>query len=104
MNELRAEHLQPFSQFFDVMLNVFFQGGGFMKAVADMNVHEHLKLADGARQPVLSKLIVHPQEKCKSGIARFVNGSEPVSGAWQRVPLGKTYLHLHAAPDIMREP
>jgi hypothetical protein len=45
MNQLGAEDLQAFSQFFDLMLDIFFYGGSFMKAVTDVNVHEHLKLA-----------------------------------------------------------
>jgi hypothetical protein len=50
MNELGAEDLQAFPQFFDLMLDIFFYGGSFMKPVTDVNVHEHLKLADGDAQ------------------------------------------------------
>ena len=39
VNEFRTENLKPFSQFFDLMLDVFFYGGSFVKPVTDMNVH-----------------------------------------------------------------
>jgi hypothetical protein len=32
------------------MLDVFFNGGSFMKPVTDVDVHEHLKLANEAEQ------------------------------------------------------
>ena len=66
MDQLGAEDLQAFSQFFDLMLDVFFYGGSFMKAVTDVNVHEHLKLARRRRanQCFLPK-IVHPQKSAK---------------------------------------
>jgi len=50
MNQLGTEDLQPFPQFFDLMLNVFFYCGSFMKPVTDVDVHEHLKLANGDAQ------------------------------------------------------
>jgi hypothetical protein len=42
MHQFRTEHLQPFPQFFKLMLDVFFYGGSFMKAVTNVDVHEHL--------------------------------------------------------------
>jgi hypothetical protein len=51
VDELRAEYLQPLLQFFDLMLNVFFYGGDFMKTVTDVNVHERLGLANEVAQP-----------------------------------------------------
>jgi hypothetical protein len=52
MNEFRAENLQAFLQFFNLMLNVFFRGRRLVKTVTDVNVHEHLELAgrSGANQ------------------------------------------------------
>jgi hypothetical protein len=68
MNELRPENLEPLSQFFDLMLNVFFYGGSFMETVTDVNVHEHLKLAKKRSKPVLSVQIVHPVLRWKRAI------------------------------------
>jgi hypothetical protein len=51
MDQFGTEDLQAFSQFFDLMLDVFFYGGSFMKAVTDVDVHEHLGLANEATQP-----------------------------------------------------
>jgi hypothetical protein len=60
--------LQAFLQFFDLILNVFFDRGNFMKTVTDVYIHERLGLADEVRQ-VLScwtieqvdlRRIVHP--------------------------------------------
>jgi len=73
MNEFRAENLQPLPQFFDVMLNIFFYGGSFMKPITDVDVHEHLKLANEERKPVLSKAIVHPDAKWKRGFAGVIS-------------------------------
>jgi hypothetical protein len=39
MDQFRAKELQPFPQFFDLMLDVFFYGGSFMKPVTDVDVH-----------------------------------------------------------------
>ena len=39
VNEFGPENLQAFSQFFDLMLDVFFYGGSFMKTVTDVDVH-----------------------------------------------------------------
>jgi hypothetical protein len=39
MNQFRTEHLQPFPQFFDLMLDVFFYGGSFVEPVTDVDVH-----------------------------------------------------------------
>jgi hypothetical protein len=39
VDEFGAKDLQAFSQFFDLMLEVFLYGGSFMKAVTDVNVH-----------------------------------------------------------------
>jgi hypothetical protein len=36
-----------------------------MKAVTDVDVHEHLELANEERKPVLSKTILHPQAMWK---------------------------------------
>jgi hypothetical protein len=60
VNKFRAKNLQPFTQLFNLKLNFFFDGGSFMKTVTDMDVHEHLKLADEGRKPVLYVPIVHP--------------------------------------------
>ena len=40
-----------FSQLFDLMLNIFFNGGIFGKTIADVNVHERLGLANEVAQP-----------------------------------------------------
>jgi hypothetical protein len=71
MNKFRTEDLKPFSQFFDLMLNVFFYGGSFMKAITDVNVHERLGLANEVRNQVLScnnylSRIVHPEKKTQA--------------------------------------
>src|SRR3984957_15802004 len=50
MNEAWPEGLQAFLQFFNVVLNIFFRGGSFMKTITDVDVHEHLELADEAEQ------------------------------------------------------
>jgi hypothetical protein len=39
VDQFRAEDLQALAQFFDLMLEVFFYGGSFMKAVTDVDVH-----------------------------------------------------------------
>jgi hypothetical protein len=39
VNEFRPENLQPFSQFFYLMVDVFFYDGSFMKTVTDVDVH-----------------------------------------------------------------
>ena len=39
VDQLGTENLQTFLQFFDLMLNIFFDGGNFMKTIADVNVH-----------------------------------------------------------------
>jgi hypothetical protein len=64
VDELRAENLQSFLQFFDLMLNVFLYGGNFMKAVTNVNIHERLGLAlrSRATKCYLSR-IVHPVKK-----------------------------------------
>ena len=61
MDEFRAEDLQSFLQFFDLMLNIFFYGGNFMKTITDVNVHERLGFANEVRatKSFLSR-IVHP--------------------------------------------
>jgi hypothetical protein len=51
MNQVRTEDLQPFLQFVDLVLDVFFYGGSFMKAITNVDVHEHLRLANEAVQP-----------------------------------------------------
>ena len=51
MNEFGPENLQAFAQFFNVMLNVFLYGGSLMKTIADVNVHEHLGVANEGAQP-----------------------------------------------------
>jgi hypothetical protein len=68
MNEFGAENLQPLPQFFNLMLDIFFYRGSLVKPVTDVDVHEHLKLANEERKPVLSTAIVHPDVKWKSGI------------------------------------
>jgi len=67
MNEVGTKNLQAFSQSFDLMLNIFFRGGSFVKPVTDVDVHEHLELANEERKPVLSKSILHPEEMLKRG-------------------------------------
>src|ERR1700678_2745088 len=71
MNELGAKDLQPFLQFSDLMLNVVFDGGSFMKTITQVDVHEHLKLARRRRanQCLLEK-IVHPRTDCNAGIEK----------------------------------
>src|SRR5579864_2767334 len=49
MNEFRTEDLESLLQFFDLMLNVFFDGGIFRKTVTDVNIHERLGLANEVR-------------------------------------------------------
>jgi hypothetical protein len=39
MHQFRAEDLQAFPQFFDLMLDVFFYSGSFVKPVTDVDVH-----------------------------------------------------------------
>ncbi len=51
MDRFAAEDLQASSQFFNLMLNVFFYSGSFMKAVTDVDVHEHLGYSNDAAQP-----------------------------------------------------
>jgi hypothetical protein len=68
MDQLRPEDLEALSQLFNLMLDVFFYGGSFMKTITDVNVHEHLKLAIERSKPVLSKQIVHPRLRWKSAI------------------------------------
>jgi hypothetical protein len=56
-----------------------------MKPVTDVDVHEHLELADEGRKPVLSKPIVHPRTRWKIQISpgrifiasRFGNRKDP---------------------------
>ena len=67
------------------MLNVFFDGGNFVKTVTDVNVHERLGLANEVRNQVLSKddltAIVHPHENKASGrIAACETISSTLSG------------------------
>ena len=64
VDEFGTEHLQTFLQFFDLVLNIFFDGGNFMKTVTDVNVHERLGLANEVAQPsAFLSAIVHPVEK-----------------------------------------
>src|SRR5579864_5928304 len=49
MNEFRTEDLESLLQFFDLMLNVFFDSGIFRKTVTDVNIHERLGLANEVR-------------------------------------------------------
>jgi hypothetical protein len=51
VDELGTEDLQSFLQFFDLVLNIFFDGGNLMKTVAEVNVHERLGLANEVAQP-----------------------------------------------------
>ncbi len=69
VDQLGTEDLQALSQSFDLMLDVFFYGGSFMKTITDVDVHEHLELANERRKPVLSTAIVHPLGKWKSEIS-----------------------------------
>jgi hypothetical protein len=39
MDQFRAKDLEPFTQFFDLMLDIFLEGRGFRKAIADVNIH-----------------------------------------------------------------
>src|SRR5579872_1978669 len=59
VNQIGPEDLQPFLQFFNLMLDVFLNGGNFRKTITDVNVHERLGLAYEVRNQVLSKPIVH---------------------------------------------
>ena len=108
MNKFGTKNLQAFSQFFDLVLEVFFYGGSFMKPVTDVDVHEHLELADERRKPVLSNKSVHPptniarleslefkiviERSTRSGMG---GGPENV---WSRI-----YLQRIAAADMIRE-
>src|SRR5260370_25603872 len=49
------------------MLNILFRGGSFVKPVTDVDVHEHLELANEERKPVLSKPILRQEEMWKRG-------------------------------------
>ena len=104
MNEVGAENLQAFLQFFDVMLNIFFAGGSFMKAVTDVDVHEHLELANEERKPVLSELIVHLHEKWKTGNCKgkVVEANFFGNPRGTRM-LGEAHLRQSAATDMIRE-
>ena len=53
VDELGTENLQAFLQFFDLVLDVFLDGGNFMKTITDVNVHERLGLAYEVRNQVL---------------------------------------------------
>jgi hypothetical protein len=63
VDELWAENLQTCLQSFDLMLDIFFYGGNFMKTVADVNVHERLGLADEVRNQGLSYADCTPGRK-----------------------------------------
>jgi hypothetical protein len=54
VDQFGAKDLQSFLQFFDLMLDVFFYGGNFMKPVTEVNVHLRLGLADEVRNLMLS--------------------------------------------------
>jgi hypothetical protein len=68
MDQVRAEHLQPFLQFFDLVLDVFFYGGIFVKPINNVNVHERLGLAvRSSRNQVLSKADCTPGARKANG-------------------------------------
>jgi hypothetical protein len=68
MDEFRAKYLQTFLQFLDLMLNISFDGGNFMKTVADVNVHSASALLTKCATKCFLKPIVHPVEKSKRRI------------------------------------
>ncbi len=67
VDEFGTENLQTFLQSFDLMLDIFFDGGNFMKTVADVNVHERLGLANEVRNQELSYADCTPGGKKASG-------------------------------------
>jgi hypothetical protein len=70
MHKFGPEDLQAFAQFFNLMLDVFLYGGSLMKAITDVDVHEHLGVANEdahATKCYLSR-IVHPSGKGKSSL------------------------------------
>ena len=68
MDQIRAEDLQSLVQFFDLVLNVFFYGGIFVKPINNVNVHERLGLAvRSSRNQVLSKADCTPGARKADG-------------------------------------
>jgi hypothetical protein len=45
VDKVGAKNLKAFSQFFDLVLEIFLYGGTFMKTVTNVNVHERLGVA-----------------------------------------------------------
>ena len=43
MNQFRTKHLEAFPQFFDLMVDFFFEVRSFLDLVTDMDVHESLE-------------------------------------------------------------
>src|SRR6266498_999922 len=80
MHELWTEYLKSFLQFFNVMLNIHFNGGDSMQAVTDVNVHERLGLAIRSRATkCFLKPIVHPVEKRQARNSTIFSGRVPVA-------------------------
>src|SRR5579862_1050258 len=83
MDEIWPEYLQALLQFFNLMLNIFLDGGKFMKAIADVNVHERLGLAYEVRNQVLSTALLSRlytrSKKGKPGNSNpKIRGSKPL--------------------------
>ena len=63
MDEFGTENLQTFLQFFDLMLDIFFDGGNFVKTVTEVNVHSASALLTKCATKCFLSRIVHPVEK-----------------------------------------
>ncbi len=80
VDKFGTENLQAFLQFFDLMLDVFFYGGNFMKTVTDVNVHSaSALLTKCATKCFLSRLYTR-RKKRKRRIERLTQLRWPHSG------------------------
>jgi hypothetical protein len=72
VDEFGAENLQTLLQSFDLVLDIFFDGGKFVKTITDVNVHSASALLTKCATKCFLSRIVHPAKKASGELHCFV--------------------------------
>src|SRR5579862_7234900 len=83
MHQFGTEHLQTLLQLFNLVLNIFLDGGILMKTITDVNVHERLGIAYRNAPPsaFLSRLYTRlKKDKAEMRTKFFLNNMQPDQG------------------------
>jgi hypothetical protein len=75
VDQFGPKHLQPFLQSFNLVLDVFFDGGNLMQPVTEVNIHSASALLTKFAQPsavlhCLLSRIVHPHQTGQAQICK----------------------------------